>query len=65
MLKNDKWFTAYNAGFVAGAKQQRETDIENLFNLLQDLESIPGIGEKKAWNIREHFLNKFGLGENE
>lgn len=51
---------AWNKGYSAGAKQQRETDIENLVKMLEDLESVPGIGEKRAWQLREHFLRKFG-----
>lgn len=50
---------AWNSGFAAGAKQQRESDIKSLVNLLEDLETIPGIGEKRAWKLREHFLRKF------
>jgi DNA uptake protein ComE-like DNA-binding protein len=50
---------AWHQGFNQGVKQQREADIQHLVNLLEDLETIPGIGEKRAWQIREHFLKKF------
>jgi hypothetical protein len=50
---------AWNKGYDAGAKEQRESDIKNLFDLLKDLEGIPGIGEKRAEKLREYFLEKF------
>lgn len=50
----------FNRGFDDGVKAQREADIESLVNLLEDLESIPGIGAKRAEQLREYFLNKFG-----
>jgi hypothetical protein len=50
----------FNRGFDAGAKEQRESDIECLVNLLEGLEEWPGIGEVTSAKIREHFLNKFG-----
>lgn len=50
----------FNRGFAAGAKEQRETDIECLVNLLEGLEEWPGIGEVTANKIREHFMSKFG-----
>jgi hypothetical protein len=50
----------FNRGFDAGAKEQRESDIECLVSLLEGLEDWPGIGEVTAAKIREHFLNKFG-----
>jgi hypothetical protein len=50
----------FNRGFDAGAKEQRESDIECLVSLLEGLEEWPGIGEVTAAKIREHFLNKFG-----
>lgn len=54
---------AYNHGFHDGAKQQREADINNLVNLLEGLESIKGIGDKKAMEIRMFFLGKFDKWE--
>jgi hypothetical protein len=50
---------AWHSGFAAGVKQQRESDIENLVNLLEGLEDIPGIGDKTATKIRLFLLNKF------
>lgn len=50
----------FNRGFAAGAKEQRETDINNLVNILETLEELPGIGEITAWKIREMFMNQFG-----
>ncbi|MBT2722292.1 hypothetical protein J7E67_14730 [Bacillus sp. ISL-46] len=50
----------FNRGFAAGAKEQRESDIECLVNLLEGLEEWPGIGEATSQKIRVHFMNKFG-----
>lgn len=50
----------FDRGFAAGAKEQLEFDIERLSNLLEGLEEWPGIGEKTALKIREHFMSKFG-----
>lgn len=58
-LTDPSWFH----GFEAGAKQQREADIRNLADMLNDLETIPGIGEFRAWQIRKHFMSKFGIRE--
>ncbi|MEH7093962.1 hypothetical protein [Neobacillus vireti] len=55
----------FNRGFDAGAKEQRESDIECLVNLLEGLEEWPGIGEVTAAKIRQHFLSKFGVKEDE
>ncbi|WP_245640266.1 hypothetical protein [Neobacillus massiliamazoniensis] len=51
---------AYNRGFEIGAKQQRESDIKCLIDLLDRVEEIHGIGEKTADKIREMFLIRFG-----
>lgn len=59
---NPKLMEAWNKGFSAGVKAQKETDIEHLVKILEGLEEIPGIGEKTAWKIREFFLNQFGGG---
>jgi hypothetical protein len=53
----------YDRGFDAGAKEQRESDINCLIDLLEGLEEWPGIGEVTAAKIRKHFLNKFGIRE--
>jgi hypothetical protein len=58
----DQVMQAWNKGFYAGSKQQKETDIEQVMKWLGSLEEIPGIGEKRAWEIRRHFLNFFGNG---
>jgi ERCC4-type nuclease len=57
-----KWAeeAVFNRGFHAGAKEQRESDIECLVGLLEGLEEWSGIGEKTAYKIREHFMSKFG-----
>ena len=47
---------AWNRGFEAGAKRQNELDTQLMLEWLGKLEEIPGIGEKTAWKIREHFL---------
>ncbi|MCG6183305.1 hypothetical protein H1215_18710 [Anoxybacillus sp. LAT_38] len=47
---------AWNKGFEAGAKRQNELDTKIMLEWLGKLEEIPGIGEKTAWKIREHFL---------
>jgi hypothetical protein len=53
----------FNRGFQAGAKEQRESDIECLVNLLEGLEEWPGIGDVTAGKIRQHFMSKFGIRE--
>ncbi|MDF2854210.1 MAG: hypothetical protein K0Q87_61 [Neobacillus sp.] len=50
----------FNRGFSAGAKEQREKDIEQLVDLLETLEDLHGIGEITADKIREMFLSRFG-----
>jgi hypothetical protein len=50
---------AWHSGFNQGVKQQRESDIENLVELLEGLEDIPGIGDKTATKIRMFLLQKF------
>jgi hypothetical protein len=50
----------FNRGFDAGAKEQRESDIRCLVELLETLEELHGIGEKTADKIREMFLSRFG-----
>lgn len=50
---------AWNSGFSAGAKEQREADVEYLVKLLSELEQVSGIGEKTAEKIRIHMLGKF------
>jgi hypothetical protein len=50
----------FNRGFKAGSKEQRETDIQQLINVLESLEEIPGIGEITANKIRELFMSQFG-----
>jgi len=56
---------SWDLGYNTGAKEQRKSDIKYLFKILEELESIPGIGEKTAWKIRELFLNKFGVKDDE
>jgi hypothetical protein len=53
----------FNRGFNAGSKEQRETDIQQLINVLESLEEIPGVGEITANKIRELFLSQFGKEE--
>jgi hypothetical protein len=60
-----KLMEAWNRGFYAGSKQQKETDIEQVMKWLGSIEEIPGIGEKRAWEIRRHFLDFFGRERNE
>ncbi|WP_230459198.1 hypothetical protein [Geobacillus thermodenitrificans] len=48
---------AWNRGFDAGAKRQNELDTKLMLEWLGKIEEIPGIGEKTAWKIREHFLD--------
>jgi hypothetical protein len=48
---------AWNRGFNAGAREQNKQDTELMLEWLGKLEEIPGIGEKTAWKIREHFLD--------
>lgn len=60
-----KLMEAWNKGFSAGAREQREQDIEQVMKWLASLKEIPGIGEKRAWEIRRHFLDFFGRDRNE
>lgn len=60
-----KLMEAWNKGFYAGSKQQKETDIEQVMKWLANLKEIPGIGEKRAWEIQRHFLDFFGRERNE
>ena len=50
----------FNRGFTEGAKQQRESDIECMVDLLETLEELHGIGEITADKIRAMFLDRFG-----
>jgi hypothetical protein len=50
----------FNRGFQAGAKEQRESDIECLVSLLEGLEDWQGIGGITAKKIRDHSMSKFG-----
>lgn len=52
---------AFNRGFSAGSKQQRESDIGHLVKWLEQLEEVPGIGEKTASKVTRYFLEKFGV----
>jgi hypothetical protein len=47
---------AFNKGFSAGAREQNKLDSELMLEWLGKLEEIPGIGQKMAWRIREHYL---------
>jgi hypothetical protein len=51
-----KLMEAWNRGFNAGAREQNKQDTELMLEWLGKLEEIPGIGEKTAWRIREHYL---------
>lgn len=51
----------FDRGFKEGAKQQRESDINSLIELLETLEEIHGVGEITAQKIRDTFLNRFGV----
>jgi hypothetical protein len=48
---------AWNRGFSAGAREQNKLDSELMLEWLGKLEEIPGIGEKTAWKICEHYLD--------
>jgi hypothetical protein len=52
----DQVMQAWNRGFSAGAREQNKQDTELMMEWLGKLEEIPGIGEKTAWKIREHYL---------
>ncbi|MFS0776241.1 hypothetical protein ABC255_09565 [Neobacillus sp. 3P2-tot-E-2] len=47
-------------GYNQGAADQRKLDIESAVNLLNDLESLPGIGEVTANKIRILVASRFG-----
>ncbi|MDP4163078.1 MAG: helix-hairpin-helix domain-containing protein [Bacillota bacterium] len=55
----EAWNAGWSQGFKQGVKEQRERDIESTVTLLEGLETIPGIGEKLAWKIREHVIKQF------
>lgn len=63
--KNPQILLAFNKGYSAGAKEQRDSDIDHLVATLENLEQVPGIGEKTAWKVREYFMQRFGGGKNE
>ncbi|MGE8081991.1 hypothetical protein [Peribacillus loiseleuriae] len=48
--------TAFNRDYAAGAKQQQESDADNFLKLLENLETVPGIGEKTAKKIAVYFM---------
>jgi hypothetical protein len=52
----DQVIAAWNRGFSAGAREQNKQDTELMLEWLGKLEEIPGIGQKMAWRIREHYL---------
>lgn len=43
---------AYNRGYDEGTKAQRAADIKFVVSLLEDLEKLPGVGEKTAHKVR-------------
>jgi Holliday junction resolvasome RuvABC DNA-binding subunit len=47
-------------GYNQGVADQRKLDIESVVSLLNDLESLPGIGESTANKIRILVASKFG-----
>ncbi|KAB2335061.1 hypothetical protein [Bacillus mesophilum] len=53
-----KFEAAYDKGYMAGAGEQKKADVEHVWNLLQSLEQIPGIGPQTAEKVRQHFLTK-------
>ncbi len=52
---------SFNKGVEAGAKHQRESDIVHLVKWLEQLEEVPGIGEKTASKVTRYFLENFGV----
>jgi hypothetical protein len=54
---------AFNKGYSAGAREQRESDIDYVIQLLENLEDVPGIGQRTADKVREYFLKKFGSSQ--
>jgi hypothetical protein len=56
----EAWNKGWEQGFTQGAKEQREQDIESTVTMLEGLETIPGIGDKLAWKVREHVMKQFG-----
>ena len=50
---------AYNMGVSAGIKRNKEETAENFAQLLTNLDSVPGIGEKTALKIAEYFMKQF------
>jgi endonuclease III len=51
---------AYDRGYNKGADEQRTLDIQSITNLLNDLESLPGIGKATANKVRVLVASKLG-----
>lgn len=49
---------AHTRGFDDGAEAQRQADIEYVVNLMEELETVPGVGKVTADKIREYFTSK-------
>lgn len=46
----------YQAGYEKGKADALQAYYDFLMDRMQTLTDIPGIGEKTAWKIQEHFL---------
>lgn len=55
-----KMMEAWNQGYKAGIKHQRESDIKFIIGFLESLVELVGIGQKTTEKIIKHFLSKFG-----
>lgn len=53
-----KFKAAYDKGYMDGAEEQKKADVEHVWDLLETLEQIPGIGTKTTEKVRQHFFNK-------
>lgn len=49
---------AHTKGFDDGAEAQRKADIEYIVKLMEELETVPGVGKVTADKVREYFKVK-------
>lgn len=54
---------AYSNGYQDGAKMQRLADFKQMMDWIDSLQEIPGVGERTAFKIGQHFLKNYAEGE--
>lgn len=55
---NPHLIQVWNKGREAGKKEATELFHEFLTERMQTLQDIPGIGEKTAWKVHQHFIER-------